>query len=137
MRRAVLLMMTVVLGAVVGMPLYGDEPPVPVVVLEMRATVDTPEEMAIYDTTYIYSLRQDDAATLDVEGYSIDLLVTDERDGEFSVELTLRDKIGTVMDSDTVLIGADLARKFTLESDEFTVVGDAKIENVLVESVAQ
>lgn len=128
MRLAFLLIITVVFGTVAAAPSYGDESPGPRVHLEMRTKVATPEEVAVYGTTYISNLHQGDTATLELENYNVDLLVTDERDGEFSVELTLRDEIGTVMDSVTVLIGLDSVESLQLESGDFNVYGSARVE---------
>ena len=104
-----------------------------IVVLTVQTDIMSPKGSSSSATTIIAPLSADDEETYEAHGFKFQLLVTDRRNDEFSVVISLVESPEPHIDSATVLVSSEKAGTFEFTAGSSEITGTIALRQVIAQ----
>ena len=127
----VLLICLTAAAALFGAPSLADDSATAQAVLRFQIDIETPKSSSSSSATIISPLGAGETHEFDFHGYNFQILVTDRRLNEFTIELSLNNDEGSTVDSTSILVGINIDAKFDFKFGEDSVSGRVRVSQII------
>ena len=119
------------IAALIGAPSLADESATAQAVLHFQIDIETPRSKSSSAATIISPLGAGETHKFDFHGYNFQILITDRRLNEFTVELSLNNDEGSIVDSTSFLVGLNIDAKFDFTFGKDSVSGQVRVSRII------
>ena len=100
-------------------------------VLHLQIDIETPKSSSSSAATIISPLDEGETHEFDFHGYNFQILITDYRLNEFTVQLSLTDDDGSIVDSTNLIVGLNRDATFNFAFDKDSVSGQVRVSQII------
>ena len=129
--KSFVLLICLTAAALFSTPSLADDSATAQAVLRFQVDIKTPKSNSSSAATIISPLGAGETHEFEFHGYNFHILVTDRRLNEFTIELSLNDDEGSVVDSTSLLVGLNIDAKFDFRFGKDSVSGLVRVSQII------
>ena len=129
--KSFVLLICLTAAALFSTPSLADDSATAQAVLHFQIDIETSRSKSSSAATIISPLDAGETHEFDFHGYNFQILITDRRLNEFTVELSLNNDEGSIVDSTSFLVGLNRDARFDFTFGDDSVSGLVRVSQII------